>query len=221
MVSAVSKEVESTRSPEQLSSILRSRPLSELVTPLLKADAKSFTNAPEFISRNTTFFTTAISRPPYTPIISDIPILSLHTASAALTLVPNSHWAIETHKFNISSYDGASTILENTPPPGDADFEKSRVAADKKFKKELYHYLRWALSAGAPGPGIPETMVILGREETVKRLAEARELTREAEAGLSPVAARRAKERGAKAKQSVPDEAGQDRSWMGSLAPRG
>lgn len=127
---------------------------------------------------------------------------------------------METHKFNISSYDGASTVLESTPPAESTDPEKARVAADKKFKKELYHYLRWALSAGAPGPGIPETMIILGREETVRRLAEARELTREAETGLSPVAARRAKERGAKAKQPVEDEAGQDRSWMGSLAPR-
>ncbi|KAL4911948.1 hypothetical protein BDW62DRAFT_195811 [Aspergillus aurantiobrunneus] len=225
MISAVSKAVESTTSPEQLSQILQSRPLTELVAQLLKADAKSYTNAAEFITRNSTFFTTTLSRPLYTPTTSTIPISSLHTASAALTLVPNSHWTIPTHKFNISSYDGASAILENqgSAATGDSEPEKARVAADKAFKKELYHYLRWALSAGAPGPGIPETMAMLGREETVRRLREARELTREARMG-SPVAARRAREREAKdrASQSSPSPSGQsqDRSWMGSLAPR-
>lgn len=68
--------------------------------------------------------------------------------------------------------------------------EQTRKAADKTFKRELYHYLRWALSAGAPGPGIPETMEILGRAETVRRLQEAKELSM----GKSA-----------------------DRSWMGSL----
>lgn len=70
--------------------------------------------------------------------------------------------------------------------------EKARIAADKAFKKELYHYLRWALSAGAPGPGVPETMSILGRPETVRRLQEAKEMTTSA---------------------TRPD----DQSWMGSL----
>lgn len=78
--------------------------------------------------------------------------------------------------------------------------EKTRVAADKRFKKELYHYLRWALSAGAPGPGIPETMRILGRAESVRRLEEGRRLTAElAEGGQGQ---------------------GQDNAWMGSLAPK-
>lgn len=71
------------------------------------------------------------------------------------------------------------------------------MAADKRFKKELYHYLRWALSGGNPGPGIPETMAILGRAESIRRLDEGRRLTGELEA-----------------------QEQDGRAWMGSLAPR-
>ena len=118
---------------------------------------------------------------------------ALHTASAALSFVPPSAWNAETHRFNISSYDGSAALP--TEVGGD---EKSRVAGDKAFKKELYHYLRWALSAGAPGPGIPETMEILGRDETVRRLREAREASQE------PVS-------------DAPGRRQEDRAWMGSL----
>lgn len=107
-------------------------------------------------------------------------------------MVPESHWNIETHKFNITSYDGSGITMSR-----EEDGEKARTAADKAFKKELYHYLRWALSAGAPGPGIPETMEILGRSETVRRLQEAREMTVSVD--------------------KLPVERPGDRSWMGSL----
>ncbi|KAJ0418977.1 hypothetical protein BJY00DRAFT_172322 [Aspergillus carlsbadensis] len=221
MVSSVSKVVESTATPEQLTQILQSRALSEIIAPLLHADAKSFTNAEEFVSRNATFFQTTLTRPPYTPAnqTTQIPISSIHTASAALTLVPKQHWNIATHKFNITSYDGASAVLEENLALADAeaDAETTRITADKAFKKELYHYLRWALSAGAPGPGIPETMVILGREETLRRLSEARELTLK-KGARSPVAERLVRDK-AKAKGQAQDGEA-DRSWMGSLAPR-
>ncbi|RHZ44743.1 glutamate--tRNA ligase MSE1 [Aspergillus thermomutatus] len=214
MVAKVSQAVEETSPADQLTTILDARPLTEYIPPLLKADAKSYTNAPEFVQRNSTFFTTALNRPPYTPIPTPngttIPITALHTAAAALTLVPASHWTIETHRSNIASYDGSAAVLPASPGGGatesaDADAEKTRVNADKAFKKELYHYLRWALSAGAPGPGIPETMEILGRAESLRRLQEARELT----ADVSPI-------RVPKRAQSQQSE---DTTWMGSLAP--
>ncbi|KAH2182700.1 hypothetical protein KXV74_003488 [Aspergillus fumigatus] len=219
MVTKVSQAVEETYPADQLATILDSRPLTEYIPPLLKADAKSYTNAPEFVQRNSTFFTTTLTRPPYTPISTHndttIPITALHTAAAALALVPASHWTIETHRSNIASYDGSAAVLptpastspsETAPESPDADAEKARLNADKAFKKDLYHYLRWALSAGAPGPGIPETMEILGRAESLRRLQEARELTAEASSVRVP-----------KRTQSQQSE---DTTWMGSLAPR-
>ena len=206
--------------------ILQSRSLEAYLAPLLRADAKSYTTAQEFIQRNSTFFTTTLERPPYTPASSPndkpsptgeqtqptVRISALHTAATALSFVPESHWNVETHRYNISSYDGSDTINPTSVPENSSSSdpeispEKVRIAADKTFKKELYHYLRWALCASAPGPGIPETMEILGRAETVRRLREAKELT----ASMAGKSAQNQPENGKE----------EDRSWMGSLASR-
>ncbi|GAT29097.1 glutamyl-tRNA synthetase [Aspergillus luchuensis] len=208
MVTKVSEEVEKTYPAAQLTPLLQSRSLQTYIAPLLRADAKSYTNATDFITRNSTFFTQSLTRPPYTPsaTTTTIPLTSLHTASFALTLVPPAHWTLETHRANITAYDGTTPDTESATLTAE-ESTKAQKAADKAFKKELYHYLRWALSAGAPGPGIPETMAILGREETVRRVQEAKELT----AHLVPGPTRRVK-------QGV-ESLGEDRSWMGSLAP--
>lgn len=127
-------------------------------------------------------------------------MLALHTAAAAFSLVPPAHWDLETHRYNISSYDGSESVSLPT------ETDPFSVSKDKIFKKELYHYLRWALSASAPGPGIPETMTILGREETVRRLQDAKTLTQ----SLVPQVGRRVPKSGNAEKED-------DRSWMGSL----
>lgn len=111
-----------------------------------------------------------------------------------------------------STKDGeepASDSTQSHEQVEEKEKEKSRIAADKIFKKELYHYLRWALSAGAPGPGIPETMEILGRAETVKRIQEARALTPDPTSRVT---------RRPKGEDQGKDK--EDLSWMGTLAPR-
>lgn len=125
---------------------------------------------------------------------------ALHTAAAALTLVPLSHWTAATHRANIASYIGTTQPGEPSVPGSSAD----TVAADKAFKKELYHYLRWALLGGSPGVGIPAAMEILGRDESVRRILEAKVLTE------TLVAADNKGPFGAKQEDS--------KAWMGSLA---
>lgn len=214
MVDRVSTIVVENDLQKSLTPILEGRTLSEYVAPLLRADAKSYTTASEFLERNSTFFTTELDRPPYTPAstplspsdltpTASIPMVSLHTAAAAFTLVPSAHWTLETHRTNITSYDGSESVLLPS------ELQDAPIAVDKLFKKELYHYLRWALSASAPGPGIPETMAILGRDETVRRLQEAKALTQ----SLVPAVGRRVP------KSSGNKEKNADQSWMGSLAP--
>ncbi|KAJ6164923.1 hypothetical protein N7470_003595 [Penicillium chermesinum] len=202
MVKRVAARVQETYSNEALSPLLKGRSITEYVAPLLRADAKTYTTAEEFLQRNATFFTTGLNRAPYTPATPQsegptVPMRALHTAAAALTLVPDAHWNIEMHRSNINSYDGSGAVEV-------AEGDVSGVKTDKIFKKELYHYLRWALSASAPGPGIPEIMTILGRDETVRRIQEAKELTKD----LVPSVGRRVPKTGM----------GEDRSWMGSLA---
>ncbi|OQE27788.1 hypothetical protein PENSTE_c004G02569 [Penicillium steckii] len=214
MVNNVSALVEEAYLQESFTPVLEGRTLNEYVAPLLHADAKSYTTASEFVERNSTFFTMKLDRSPYTPASiplesSDseptptIPMQALHTAAAAFTLVPSAHWSVETHRMNITSYDGSESV--SLP----SELENAPIAVDKLFKKELYHYLRWALSASAPGPGIPETMAILGRDETVRRLQEAKALTK----SLVPSVGRRVP------KSSANKEKDADQSWMGSLAP--
>ncbi|KAL1863563.1 Glutamate--tRNA ligase mitochondrial [Paecilomyces lecythidis] len=226
MVSKVAEAANNAYPITELGSILQGRTIPEYVAPLLRADAKSYTNAQDFVERNRSFFTPTLDRTPYTPASSKnasdsetptVPISALHTAAAAFSLVPEFHWSAEAQRFNISSYDGASALSDTTSstsateeaPPEEA--EKARIAADKTFKKELYHYLRWALSGGAPGPGIPETMEILGRAESVKRLEEARRLTTDENS-------KRGLFRGNRRPKDVDLDG--DNSWMGSLAPR-
>ncbi|KAJ5990428.1 hypothetical protein N7522_010635 [Penicillium canescens] len=214
MVSRVSSVVEADYPHDKLATILKGRTLSEYIAPLIRADAKSYTDAQAFVQRNSTFFTPKLNRVAYAPTTPapssssssspQVPMQALHTAAAALTLVPPTHWNIETHRFNITSYDGSDSVVLPEVESSATDAPAAPVATDKVFKKELYHYLRWALSASAPGPGIPETMVILGRDETVRRIQDAKASTQ----SLVPFAGRRVP------KGTLPE----DNSWMGTLA---
>ena len=188
--------------------------MEEYISPLLHADAKSYTTAREFLTRNQSFFTVTLDRPTYTSPAESTPITALQTAAATFTLVPDGLWTIETHRANIAAYIGtppATRPASDTTITAAMSPEPSPTPAfkalDKAFKKDLYRYLRWALSGGAPGPGIPETLEILGREESVRRIRDAQRLTAPPKAGCR-----------------VPKGAGLDKlkeggnAWMGSLA---
>lgn len=45
--------------------------------------------------------------------------------------------------------------------------------------KAFHAYLRWAVMGGMPGPGSAQTMVLVGEEETKRRLVRAGRLARE------------------------------------------
>ncbi|KAM5444497.1 Glutamate--tRNA ligase mitochondrial [Microsporum audouinii] len=206
VVNAVQKQF----APETLSPILKDRSLDKYVAPLLREGARSYTTAEDFITQNASFFTQTMNRPPYTSAAATknpsaeiqpaIPISTLHTAAAVLTMVPEEHWTAETHRSNIASYifsDNPATI-----PDGDVAVAKT----EQEARKELFHYLRWALSGGAPGIGIPATMEILGRDETVRRLQDAREATK----SMLPDKQKFGK--------TVKSSEGDSKAWMGSLA---
>ncbi|RDW79281.1 glutamate--tRNA ligase MSE1 [Aspergillus mulundensis] len=223
ITSAVAKAVRSTASPEELSQILQNRRLIQMVTPLVKGDAKNYTNAPEFVARNFAFFTTTISRPPFSFQTEgtkwEIPLSSLHTAAAAVTLLPESHWTLNNIKANFfASYDCAGAILRGSKEHNASEGSKAK----KAFQRELYHYMRWALLGGAHGPSVAESLFILGRTETLRRLEEAKRLTTEPGA-LSPVALRVMKEKGLEPKsQSVQEEKPNgELSWAPHSLPSG
>jgi len=55
----------------------------------------------------------------------------------------------------------------------------------KTWKRTLYHYLRWALLGGKQGPGIAESLEVLGREACLERIRTANLVLRELEVGRS------------------------------------
>lgn len=56
----------------------------------------------------------------------------------------------------------------------------------KRVRKGVNKYLRWAVTGGLSGPGMPITMELLGRDITLKRLEEGKaELKKVQEKGLS------------------------------------
>ena len=88
-------------------------------------------------------------------------------------------WTTRTHRANLESLElgiepSKSPTLESETDPTTAS------KANKKAKSALYHWLRGALLNGAAGPGIPETMEILGRDICVQRIQAAVLLSRDA-----------------------------------------
>ncbi|KUL86344.1 hypothetical protein ZTR_08536 [Talaromyces verruculosus] len=142
-----------TKAAEERGNIRDSLPVKDTVTSLLRYDGGHFTTPAQFLDRNWPFFTSSLDRTPYTLTQTDLeigdptpPLVALQTVATILTLVPESHWNVETHRTNLDCIPYTS----------------------KAFKMELYHYLRWALLAGASGPGMPQIMEVLGRDETIE-----------------------------------------------------
>ncbi|EEP79973.1 glutamyl-tRNA synthetase [Uncinocarpus reesii 1704] len=211
LVRLISSAARQELNPEEYSPILKSRSLEDFVSSILREGPRSYTTPVEFIHANKSFFTQTVHREPYVPASatsldepSKVPMSALHTAAAALSMVPVSHWNAETHRYNITSY-----IYTDPSLSADLESKQAQKSAQQLFRKELYHYLRWALSGGAPGLGIPSTMEILGREESVRRLDGAREATKSwASVG-----------KGQRRRVTVQEESGErSNAWMGSLA---
>ncbi|PGH04415.1 glutamate-tRNA ligase [Polytolypa hystricis UAMH7299] len=220
IVDQITELAEKTYPAEQLTSILKSRTLNLYIASILTHTARTYTTPAAFLSQNAAFFTPTIARPPYTPTTqssasqpqssnNNIPLPTLHTAAAALSLVPPTHWTATMHTQNINAFTSSSL-----PTDQDQGLKQSTTT----FKKELYNYLRWALVGGSHGPGIPATMGILGREECVRRFGEARGLT----GGEEWVEGKGVKGRGKIGGTRVEKkkEEGEGDEWMGSLAPK-
>jgi len=93
-------------------------------------------------------------------------------------LIPPQKWTEETLTAHLRH-------LEACIPPASANLylsvDEVQSIDPKIWKRHLYHYLRWALLGGQRGPGIAETLEILGRETCVERIRDADLKAREVE----------------------------------------
>lgn len=147
----------------KVSFLVGKRKLRDVVASMLQSDSLTFTSASEFANQCSIF----LSPPrPSKQEIED-PQLSNELATAASTLlfVPEDQWTRSVHHQNLADVNHFES-------------EASDVGSQKKWKGQLYHYLRAALLGGAPGPSIPQTMEILGRPICVDRIERAVKETR-------------------------------------------
>lgn len=163
----------------------------ELVRSILWADAQNYTSPDEFISRQVYFFTppttSNLASTQYRLILHQLPpeINSEVPSSTFLPLLQTLHdisdqdWSKAELKSRIASIidqGSAGTIEEIKKANELPDGMELESAVKKAWVKMVHGYIRWAIMAGMHGPDGSETMRILGRSESLRRLETAGDL---------------------------------------------
>ena len=190
------------------------------VRDILWAEAKQYTDPKDFIDRNTYFW---IAPTPETLIekmpalrLHNVPIIASQPSSAALTPFFSNFSEIAEKDWKAAEIKSwIETITEQVTSRSYVELAKkqallspeetnsAKIQWSKVWNKLVYQYLRWALMGGVHGPTAAETMRILGRRETFRRLDVAKEL----------LLARSEKERSSEEK----DDSGADIAMMGAI----
>lgn len=165
--------------------ILNHHKVDDYLPKLLRADARNYTNAPAFVERNKYFF----EAPNRADLVQCQPsLLSLHgvsvstkTLCTALSLLRNitsDNWTAEYLRkyMNDNVIDQTAITLHNLIDSDGVDLDVTRNLVTKAWSKLIHKYIRWVIAAGLPGPDGAASMEILGREETLARLAVATEV---------------------------------------------
>ncbi|KAH8724159.1 hypothetical protein GQ44DRAFT_709244 [Phaeosphaeriaceae sp. PMI808] len=120
----------------------------EYISRIIQVDADNYTNANEFLYRNSFFFTPIRpfhEAPPMTTS-SDIPM-----RSQKLMDIPEDEWTKD------ALYQKVRDIIDERPE-------------GKAGSKDVYHYLRKTITGQEQGMRLYDIMLILGRKETLARL---------------------------------------------------
>ncbi len=179
------------------------RNIRDYVRKILLADAKNFTHIDDFYMRNEFFFAPVINShylpPPrnkHNPKVARVS--DLVAAADEFQQLSHENWMSEhlrTLLHDLVNGDrGPMQFASEISEPTDAErealekeqltFTPDKLEAHEKgitllqrrrrsWNRALHHYLRWALAEGKTGPGIVEILDILGREESLARLAQA------------------------------------------------
>jgi len=166
MIREVVDVLKQSYEPQTIDALVRGRPLEVVVALMLRAESSQYSSATAFAGRCSVFFNVPQSSSNLDNPMS-FSLRTLSTTAMALCMVPEQDWTAEVHRQNLVS-------LQYTAPDDGID---PKVLA-KAWKKEFYHFLRQALLGGASGPGIPETMEILGKDVCTERIQSAAMKTR-------------------------------------------
>lgn len=161
MIQEVAEAIGRQYSAAKIQALLRGRPLEDVVAAMLRAGQSGYTSPSEFAQRCSIYFeplpsSLSFDKPDH------YPIQMLATAAAALCFLPAGSWIAASHRQNILALQ----------PDSSADITERKDQL-QKWKKDFYPFLRQALLGGAPGPTIPETMEVLGKEICTERIRSA------------------------------------------------
>lgn len=202
----------------QVVHFLSRRSLHDVLASLLKIDSLRYRSPRDFADQCAIFLDPVVTRSKDLEVTSDdVSLLAaLRIAASTLCLVPESSWTKEVHHSQLRALEASSPVAGQ----GHTDSAASSTDAQKTWKRELYQYLRWALLGGRKGPGIAESMEVLGRETCVRRIQAANSHAREVETAMTkakPVVQAKGKddddEKGTSAESVV--EPQEEKGWKG------
>lgn len=146
---------------------LDDRSLRDVLATMLSVESLKYRSASDFAGQCSIFFEPP-STTPNTFQSEGIDVSLIHplrVAASTVCLVPASSWTETVHVSQLQALE--------TPPDETVDA--------KRWKVQLYHYLRWALLGGQRGPGIARTLEILGRNASVQRIQAANLMAKDLE----------------------------------------
>ncbi|RDL39509.1 Glutamyl-tRNA synthetase [Venustampulla echinocandica] len=165
----------------------------DFVRSLLCQDARNYTTPIDFVNRNEYFFIA----PSKEDLVGSLSALELHGLPGGTSpqvspelldefdrfaQIESSKWdtTLEIKVMTHNIVDGASS-KSAAELGGEEQSTELAIACRKRWSTLVHKYIRWALASGKPGPNSAMTMGILGKEETMRRLAAAKEIILSAE----------------------------------------
>jgi glutamyl-tRNA synthetase len=164
---------------EVLEPSIRTKSLRERISHVLLWVAKTYLNPCTFVAENRYFFCPLEKKPAYS--IAELGLQDEEIYVPALeelkTTIEESgaeiSWTAELLKPIVQNCVQARLAKMTSSLEG-VDIEDPKIL-DKRANTRSHKFLRWAIAGGQHGPGLMETMEILGPEITLDRLRKAEE----------------------------------------------
>ena len=163
--------------------------LRNRIAAFMRSVPETYTTSKDFYNRHIALFQ-SVERPPVTPAADGhdqkftlLPNHLSHLFQAFATLDENVPWTASEIKTLINKAVSDASLAGGLVPDHQNKGKDEREIVleetgekqgQKKYNAAVYHYLRWALTGVTSGVGVTEAMVFLGREETIRRMREAR-----------------------------------------------
>lgn len=174
----------------RIQSLIGSRSLHDVLAVTLRIKSLPYRTAEEFASQLSIFLDpvpSPLPPPSFIPAGQTWLLHPLRVASSTLLLVPGESWNQATHHSNLSMLETSSfpDRPSSSTPEVDNDNDAVTNLTAKQWKSHLYHYLRWALLGGRTGPGIAETLDLLGPETSRQRIQSANQRSKDVEVEMT------------------------------------